>query len=79
MAPRFHCLRSSSEAASGEPDQMSGEVEALPAELKHYVQEDNWKFEREVEEWEGEQSCKVPQMDSSTSSASQDFSATPGI
>nr|XP_036848673.1 ubiquitin carboxyl-terminal hydrolase 28 isoform X1 [Manis javanica] len=70
--PRF-----SAEAASGEPDQMSGEVEALPAELKHYVQEDNWKFEREVEEWEGEQSCKVPQMDSSTSSASQDFSAAP--
>ncbi|XP_036848681.2 ubiquitin carboxyl-terminal hydrolase 28 isoform X11 [Manis javanica] len=70
--PRF-----SAEAASGEPDQMSGEVEALPAELKHYVQEDNWKFEREVEEWEGEQSCKVPQMDSSTSSASQDFSSAP--
>ncbi|XP_057346289.1 ubiquitin carboxyl-terminal hydrolase 28 isoform X8 [Manis pentadactyla] len=67
----------SAEAALGELDQMSGEVKALPAELKHYVQEDNWKFEREVEEWEGEQSCKVPQMDSSPSSASQDLSAAP--
>ncbi|XP_061296338.1 ubiquitin carboxyl-terminal hydrolase 28 isoform X10 [Bos javanicus] len=62
------------EAAPNELDQMSGEVEALSVELKHYIQEDNWRFEQEVEEWEEEQSCKIPQMASSTSSASQDFS-----
>ncbi|XP_022414812.1 ubiquitin carboxyl-terminal hydrolase 28 isoform X6 [Delphinapterus leucas] len=64
----------SAEAAPDELDQMSGEVEALSVELKHYIQEDNWRFEQEVEEWEEEQSCKIPQMESSTSSASQDFS-----
>ncbi|XP_057408586.1 ubiquitin carboxyl-terminal hydrolase 28 isoform X8 [Balaenoptera acutorostrata] len=64
----------SAEAAPNELDQMSGEVEALSVELKHYIQEDNWRFEQEVEEWEEEQSCKIPQMESSTSSASQDFS-----
>ncbi|KAM9078611.1 ubiquitin carboxyl-terminal hydrolase 28 isoform 8-T9 [Megaptera novaeangliae] len=64
----------SAEAAPSELDQMSGEVEALSVELKHYIQEDNWRFEQEVEEWEEEQSCKIPQMESSTSSASQDFS-----
>ncbi|MXQ90271.1 hypothetical protein E5288_WYG002012 [Bos mutus] len=62
------------EAAPNELDQMSGEVEALSVELKHYIQEDNWRFEQEVEEWEEEQSCKIPQMASSTGSASQDFS-----
>lgn len=57
---------------------MLGEVDALSVELKHYIQEDNWRFEQEVEEWEEEQSCKIPQMESSTSSASQDFSPSPG-
>ncbi|XP_037361200.1 ubiquitin carboxyl-terminal hydrolase 28 isoform X6 [Talpa occidentalis] len=65
------------EAAPKESDQMSGEVEALSVELKHYIQEDNWRFEQEVEEWEEEQSCKIPQMESSTSSTSQDFSPSP--
>ncbi|XP_031526361.1 ubiquitin carboxyl-terminal hydrolase 28 isoform X3 [Vicugna pacos] len=62
------------EAAPNDLGQMLGEVEALSVELKHYIQEDNWRFEQEVEEWEEEQSCKIPQMESSTSSASQDFS-----
>ncbi|XP_070346363.1 ubiquitin carboxyl-terminal hydrolase 28 isoform X4 [Equus asinus] len=66
----------SAEAAPDESDQMLGEVEALSVELKHYIQEDNWRFEQEVEEWEEEQSCKIPQMESSTSSASQDFSTS---
>ncbi|XP_062053021.1 ubiquitin carboxyl-terminal hydrolase 28 isoform X6 [Lepus europaeus] len=65
------------EAAPNESDQMLGEVEALSVELKHYIQEDNWRFEQEVEEWEEEQSCKIPQMESSASSTSQDFSASP--
>ncbi|XP_016004471.2 ubiquitin carboxyl-terminal hydrolase 28 isoform X6 [Rousettus aegyptiacus] len=64
------------EAAPNESDQMLGELEALSVELKHYIQEDNWRFEQEVEEWEEEQSCKIPQMESSTSSASQDFSTS---
>lgn len=65
------------EAAQSESDQMLGELEALSVELKHYIQEDNWRFEQEVEEWEEEQSCKIPQMESSTNSASQDFSTSP--
>ncbi|XP_037007211.2 ubiquitin carboxyl-terminal hydrolase 28 isoform X7 [Artibeus jamaicensis] len=64
------------EAAPNESDQMLGELEALSVELKHYIQEDNWRFEQEVEEWEEEQSCKIPQMESSTNSASQDFSTS---
>ena len=68
-----------SEAAPIESDQMLGEVDALSVELKHYIQEDNWRFEQEVEEWEEEQSCKIPQMESSSSSVSQDFSTSPGI
>ncbi|XP_077903163.1 ubiquitin carboxyl-terminal hydrolase 28 isoform X7 [Ictidomys tridecemlineatus] len=64
------------EAAPDEADRMLGEVEALSVELKHYIQEDNWRFEQEVEEWEEEQSCKIPQMESSTSSTSQDFSTS---
>ncbi|XP_045872265.1 ubiquitin carboxyl-terminal hydrolase 28 isoform X4 [Meles meles] len=67
----------SAEAAASESDQMLGEVDALSVELKHYIQEDNWRFEQEVEEWEEEQSCKIPQMESSSSSASQDFSPSP--
>ncbi|XP_045412498.1 ubiquitin carboxyl-terminal hydrolase 28 isoform X9 [Lemur catta] len=65
----------SAEAAPNESDQMS-EVESLSVELKHYIQEDNWRFEQEVEEWEEEQSCKIPQMESSTNSSSQDFSTS---
>ncbi|XP_054448251.1 ubiquitin carboxyl-terminal hydrolase 28 isoform X3 [Pteronotus mesoamericanus] len=65
------------EATPSESDQMIGELEALSVELKHYIQEDNWRFEQEVEEWEEEQSCKIPQMESSTNSTSQDFSASP--
>ncbi|PNI40605.1 USP28 isoform 14, partial [Pan troglodytes] len=36
----------------------------------------NWRFEQEVEEWEEEQSCKIPQMESSTNSSSQDYSTS---
>ncbi|XP_075822120.1 ubiquitin carboxyl-terminal hydrolase 28 isoform X7 [Microtus pennsylvanicus] len=64
------------EAAPNESDQMVGEVEALSVELRQYIQEDNWRFEQEVEEWEEEQSCKIPQMESSPNSSSQDFSTS---
>ncbi|XP_006243072.1 ubiquitin carboxyl-terminal hydrolase 28 isoform X5 [Rattus norvegicus] len=67
-----HC---SAEAAHGESDQ-TAEVEALSVELRQYIQEDNWRFEQEVEEWEEEQSCKIPQMESSPNSSSQDFSTS---
>ncbi|XP_069894594.1 ubiquitin carboxyl-terminal hydrolase 28 isoform X4 [Dipodomys merriami] len=63
-------------AAPSEPEQMLGELDALSVELKHYIQEDNWRFEQEVEEWEEEQSCKIPQMESSSSPSSQDFSTS---
>ncbi|XP_066101112.1 ubiquitin carboxyl-terminal hydrolase 28 isoform X1 [Saccopteryx bilineata] len=62
------------EAAPNESDQMLAELETLSVELKHYIQEDNWRFEQEVEEWEEEQSCKIAQMESSINSPSQDFS-----
>lgn len=79
MVPHFNSVFVLvSEAAPSESDQMLGEVDTLSVELKHYIQEDNWRFEQEVEEWEEEQSCKIPQMESSTSSASQDFSPSPG-
>ncbi|XP_052615806.1 ubiquitin carboxyl-terminal hydrolase 28 isoform X3 [Peromyscus californicus insignis] len=64
------------EATPNEADQMAGEVEALSVELRQYIQEDNWRFEQEVEEWEEEQSCKIPQMESSPNSSSQDFSTS---
>nr|XP_023413915.1 ubiquitin carboxyl-terminal hydrolase 28 [Loxodonta africana] len=67
------------ETASNESDQMLEELEALSVELKRYIQEDNWRFEQEVEEWEEEQSCKIPQMESSTNSTSQDFSTSPEV
>ncbi|XP_076781196.1 ubiquitin carboxyl-terminal hydrolase 28 isoform X6 [Arvicanthis niloticus] len=64
------------EVAPNESDQTAGEVEALSVELRQYIQEDNWRFEQEVEEWEEEQSCKIPQMESSPNSSSQDFSTS---
>ena len=66
----------SAEASSNESDETAGEVEALSVELRQYIQEDNWRFQQEVEEWEEEQSCKIPQMESSPNSSSQDFSTS---
>ncbi|NXT84289.1 UBP28 hydrolase, partial [Zapornia atra] len=54
------------------------EVDALSPELQHYVQEDNWRLEQEAEEWEEEQSCKIPQMEPSPASESQDLSSESG-
>lgn len=68
----------STETSPDESDQMIAELEALSVELKHYIQEDNWRFEQEVEEWEEEQSCKIPQMESCSSPASQEFSSSQG-
>ncbi|NXG66648.1 UBP28 hydrolase, partial [Hemiprocne comata] len=58
--------------------QFQKEVEALPLELRHYIQEDNWRLEQEAEEWEEEQSCKIPQMEPSPASESQDLSSESG-
>ncbi|XP_009581227.1 PREDICTED: ubiquitin carboxyl-terminal hydrolase 28 [Fulmarus glacialis] len=46
--------------------------------LRHYIQEDNWRLEQEAEEWEEEQSCKIPQMEPSPASESQDLSSESG-
>ncbi|NXF73310.1 UBP28 hydrolase, partial [Sclerurus mexicanus] len=54
------------------------EVEALFPELRCYIQEDNWRLEQEAEEWEEEQSCKIPQMEPSPASESQDVSSESG-
>ncbi|NWI97093.1 UBP28 hydrolase, partial [Pitta sordida] len=61
-----------------EAGQFQKEVEALSPELRHYIQEDNWRLEREAEEWEEEQSCKMPQMEPSPASESQDLSSESG-
>ncbi|XP_063211619.1 ubiquitin carboxyl-terminal hydrolase 28 isoform X1 [Chroicocephalus ridibundus] len=58
--------------------QFQKEVEALPPELRHYIQEDNWRLEQEAEEWEEEQSCKIPQMEPSPASELQDLSSESG-
>ncbi|NXJ04547.1 UBP28 hydrolase, partial [Odontophorus gujanensis] len=58
-----------------EVGQFQKEVEALPPELRHYIQEDNWRLEQEAEEWEEEQSCKIP----STASESQELSPESGL
>ncbi|XP_064380224.1 ubiquitin carboxyl-terminal hydrolase 28 isoform X3 [Dromaius novaehollandiae] len=61
-----------------EVGQFQKEVEALPPELKHYIQEDNWRLEQEAEEWEEEQSCKIPQIEPSPAFESQDLSSESG-
>ncbi|NWI35021.1 UBP28 hydrolase, partial [Sula dactylatra] len=65
-------------ADGSEGGQFQKEIEALPPELRHYVQEDNWRLEQEAEEWEEEQSCKIPQMEPSPASESQDLSSESG-
>ncbi|NXI34849.1 UBP28 hydrolase, partial [Galbula dea] len=66
------------EADCSEVGQFQREVEALPLELQHYIQEDNWRLEQEAEEWEEEQSCKIPQMEPSPASELQDLSSESG-
>ncbi|NWH56470.1 UBP28 hydrolase, partial [Geococcyx californianus] len=61
-----------------EVGQFQKEVEALPIELRHYIQEDNWRLEQEAEEWEQEQSCKIPQMEPSPASESQELCSESG-
>ncbi|NWR85130.1 UBP28 hydrolase, partial [Furnarius figulus] len=61
-----------------EAGQFQKEVEALFPELRRYIQEDNWRLEQEAEEWEEEQSCKIPQMEPSPASESQDVSSESG-
>ncbi|NXR89116.1 UBP28 hydrolase, partial [Hypocryptadius cinnamomeus] len=61
-----------------EARQFQKEVEALSPELRHYIQEDNWRLEQEAEEWDEEQSCKIPQMEPSPSSELQDLSSESG-
>ncbi|NXO06137.1 UBP28 hydrolase, partial [Oriolus oriolus] len=61
-----------------EARQFQKEVEALSPELRHYIQEDNWRLEQEAEEWEEEQSCKIPQMEPSPTPELQDLSSESG-
>lgn len=63
------------EGDGAEVGQFQKEVEALPPELRRYIQEDNWRLEQEAEEWEEEQSCKIP----STASESQELSPESGL
>uniref|UniRef100_A0A803VFI2 ubiquitinyl hydrolase 1 n=1 Tax=Ficedula albicollis TaxID=59894 RepID=A0A803VFI2_FICAL len=61
-----------------EAGQFQKEVEALSPELRHYIQEDNWRLEQEAEEWDEEQSCKIPQMEPSPTSELQELSSESG-
>ncbi|XP_063273937.1 ubiquitin carboxyl-terminal hydrolase 28 isoform X2 [Prinia subflava] len=61
-----------------ESRQFQKEVEALSPELRNYIQEDNWRLEQEAEEWDEEQSCKIPQMEPSPTSELQDLSSESG-
>ncbi|XP_010183204.1 PREDICTED: ubiquitin carboxyl-terminal hydrolase 28, partial [Mesitornis unicolor] len=71
--------RGAADADGGcEGGQAGTETEALPPELRLYVQEQNWRLEQEAEEWEEEQSCKIPQMEPSPASESQDPSSESG-
>ncbi|NWS74749.1 UBP28 hydrolase, partial [Crotophaga sulcirostris] len=71
-----HCAADKDD--DSEVGQFQKEVEALPVELRHYIQEDNWRLEQEAEEWEQEQSCKIPQMEPLPASESQDLSSESG-
>ncbi|KGL75919.1 Ubiquitin carboxyl-terminal hydrolase 28, partial [Tinamus guttatus] len=66
------------EDAESERGEAQDEVEALLPELQRYIQEDNWRLEQEAEEWEEEQSCKMPQMEPSAAFESQDVSSESG-
>ncbi|NXE93629.1 UBP28 hydrolase, partial [Menura novaehollandiae] len=68
----------SDEDEGPEARQFQKEVESLSPELRHYIQEDNWRLEQEAEEWEEEQSCKIPQMEPSPTSELQDLSSESG-
>ncbi|KAJ6653957.1 hypothetical protein lerEdw1_007589 [Lerista edwardsae] len=59
-------------AADYEAGQCRREVESLPLELQQYIQEDNWRLEQEMAEWE-EQSCKMAQIDQSSSSSESQY------
>ncbi|XP_065508108.1 ubiquitin carboxyl-terminal hydrolase 28 isoform X2 [Caloenas nicobarica] len=61
-----------------EAGQLQEELDALSPELRHYVQEENWRLEREAEEWDEEQSCKVPPTEPSPASGSQELSSESG-
>ncbi|XP_056365682.1 ubiquitin carboxyl-terminal hydrolase 28 isoform X5 [Oenanthe melanoleuca] len=61
-----------------EARQFQKELEALSPELRHYIQEDNWRLEQEAEEWDEEQSCKIPQMEPSPTSELQELSSESG-
>ncbi|XP_062464511.1 ubiquitin carboxyl-terminal hydrolase 28 isoform X3 [Pezoporus occidentalis] len=69
---------SRSVADAPEAGQFQKEVEDLPLDLRRFIQEDNWRFEHEAEEWEEEQSCKIPQREPSPTSDSQDLSSESG-
>ncbi|XP_065553470.1 ubiquitin carboxyl-terminal hydrolase 28 isoform X11 [Lathamus discolor] len=79
-----YCLVYISDKVSGsvadapEAGQFQKEVEDLPLDLRHFIEEDNWRFEQEAKEWEEEQCCKIPQREPSPTSDSQDFSSESG-
>ncbi|NXW91368.1 UBP28 hydrolase, partial [Alopecoenas beccarii] len=58
--------------------QLQEELAALSPELRHYVQEENWRLEREAEEWDEKQSCKLPPPEPSPASGSQELSSESG-
>uniref|UniRef100_A0A8C6J541 ubiquitinyl hydrolase 1 n=1 Tax=Melopsittacus undulatus TaxID=13146 RepID=A0A8C6J541_MELUD len=75
-----YCLMYISDKVS-RPADTSGvqkEIEDLPLELKQFIQEDNRRFEQEVEEWEEEHSYKMPQREPSPTPELQELSSDTG-
>ncbi|XP_062995221.1 ubiquitin carboxyl-terminal hydrolase 28 isoform X4 [Elgaria multicarinata webbii] len=58
--------------ADFDEEQTQREVDALPPELRHYIECNNLKLEQEVAEWE-EQSSKMAQIDQSSSSVDSQY------
>ncbi|XP_078538476.1 ubiquitin carboxyl-terminal hydrolase 28 isoform X6 [Lissotriton helveticus] len=64
-------------SAAAETNHRWANLCGLPSGLKRYVQEDNQRFEQEVEEWEEEQTRKIPQIAPATASESEELSSAP--
>ncbi|PKK19641.1 ubiquitin specific peptidase 28 [Columba livia] len=61
-----------------EAGRLQEELDALSPELRHYVQEENWRLEREAEEWDEEPSCSVPPAEPSPAAGPQELSSESG-
>ncbi|XP_071654944.1 ubiquitin carboxyl-terminal hydrolase 28 isoform X3 [Patagioenas fasciata] len=64
--------------AVSEAGRLQEELDALSPELRHYVQEENWRLEHEAEEWDEERPCTVPPAEPSPAAGPQELSSESG-